>query len=86
MDRREALHGNLDACIKSALPLPLIKECQYLALTPFVHRWGWKALEAHGVESVFPRKDQAIDYAQNRICWRLSNSVPYQARSYMKIR
>ena len=35
MDRRESLHGNLDACIKSALPLPLIKEYQYLALTPF---------------------------------------------------
>src|SRR5205823_4669204 len=35
MDRRESLHGNLDACIKSALPLPLIKECQYLDLTPF---------------------------------------------------
>jgi hypothetical protein len=37
MDRRESLHGNLDACIKSALPLPLIKECQYLALTPIPH-------------------------------------------------
>src|SRR5712675_1133786 len=36
MDRRESLYGNLDACIKSALPLPLIKECQYLALTRFV--------------------------------------------------
>jgi len=33
MDRGESLHGNLDPCIKSALPLPLIKECQYLALT-----------------------------------------------------
>src|SRR5882757_11523948 len=37
MDRRESLHGNLDACIKSALPLPLIKECQYLGLTPICH-------------------------------------------------
>jgi len=27
------------------------------------HRWGWKAFEAPGVEPVFPRKDQAIDYA-----------------------
>jgi hypothetical protein len=36
MDRSESLHGNLDACIKSALPLPLTKECQYLALIPFV--------------------------------------------------
>jgi hypothetical protein len=34
------------------------------------HRWGWKALEATGVEPVFPNKDQAIDYAQNRACFR----------------
>ena len=34
------------------------------------HRWGWKAFEAHGVEPVFPKKDQAIDYAQNRSCFR----------------
>jgi Uncharacterized protein conserved in bacteria (DUF2188) len=34
------------------------------------HRWGWKAFEAHGVEPVFPKKDQAIDYAQNRACFR----------------
>jgi hypothetical protein len=32
--------------------------------------WGWKAFEARGVESVFPKKDQAIDYAQNRACFR----------------
>ena len=30
------------------------------------HRWGWKAFESPGVEPVFPKKDQAIDYAQNR--------------------
>ena len=35
------------------------------------HRWGWKAFEAPGVEPVFPVKDQAIDYAQNRACFRL---------------
>jgi hypothetical protein len=35
------------------------------------HRWGWKAFEAPGVEPVFPSKDQAIDYAQNRACFRL---------------
>jgi hypothetical protein len=35
-----------------------------------LHRWGWKVFEAHGVEPVFPRKDQAIDYAQNRACFR----------------
>ena len=34
------------------------------------HRWGWKAFEASGVEPVFPKKDQAIDYAQNRACFR----------------
>jgi hypothetical protein len=34
------------------------------------HRWGWKAFEAEGVEPVFPKKDHAIDYAQNRACFR----------------
>jgi hypothetical protein len=34
------------------------------------HRCGWKAFESPGVEPVFPKKDQAIDYAQNRACFR----------------
>jgi hypothetical protein len=34
------------------------------------HRWGWKAFEAPGVEPVFPTKDQAIDYAQQRAYFR----------------
>ena len=34
------------------------------------HRWGWKAFETSGVEPVFPNKDQAIDYAQNRAYFR----------------
>ena len=34
------------------------------------HRWGWKAFESPGVEPVFPEEDQAIDYAQNRACFR----------------
>ncbi len=34
------------------------------------HRWGWKVFEAPGVEPVFPEKDQAIDYAQNRASFR----------------
>ena len=34
------------------------------------HPWCWKAFESHGVELVFPKKDQAIDYAQNRACFR----------------
>jgi hypothetical protein len=34
------------------------------------HRWGWKVFEAPGVEPVFPQKDDAIDYAQDRACFR----------------
>jgi len=34
------------------------------------HHWGWKAFESPGVEPVFPKKDQAIDCAQNRACFR----------------
>jgi hypothetical protein len=34
------------------------------------HRNGWAVFEAPGVEPVFPEKDQAIDYAQNRACFR----------------
>jgi hypothetical protein len=34
------------------------------------HRWGWKAFESFGVEPVFPKKDRAVDYAQNRACLR----------------
>jgi hypothetical protein len=39
-----------------------------IEITP--HRWGWKAFEAPGVEPVFRKKDQAIDYAQSRACFR----------------
>jgi hypothetical protein len=31
---------------------------------------GLEAFEAPSVEPVFPKKDQAIDYAQNRACFR----------------
>ena len=31
---------------------------------------GWKAFKAPRVEPVFPEKDHAIDYAQNRACFR----------------
>ena len=34
------------------------------------HRWGWKVFEARGVEPVFPEKDQAINYAENRASFR----------------
>jgi hypothetical protein len=34
------------------------------------HRWGWKVFEAPCVEPVFPEKRQAINYAENRACFR----------------
>jgi len=34
------------------------------------HRWGWSVFEAPGVEPVFPEKQDAIDYAQCRACFR----------------
>jgi len=34
------------------------------------HGNGWKVLEAPGVEPVFLKKDQAINYAQNRASFR----------------
>jgi hypothetical protein len=34
------------------------------------HRNGWKVFEAPGVEPVFLKKEQAINYAQNRASFR----------------
>jgi hypothetical protein len=34
------------------------------------HHWGWKVFEAPGVEPVFLKKEQAIDYATCRACFR----------------
>ena len=34
------------------------------------HRNGWKVFEAPRVEPVFPEKRQAINYAENRACFR----------------
>ena len=34
------------------------------------HRWGWKVFEAPSVEPVFPEKNQAINYAENRAGFR----------------
>jgi hypothetical protein len=34
------------------------------------HRWGWKVFESVGVQPVFPTKQDAIDYAQGRACFR----------------
>ena len=39
-----------------------------IEIRPF--RNGGKCFEAPGVEPVFPNKDQAIEYAQNRACFR----------------
>jgi hypothetical protein len=39
-----------------------------IEIRPF--RNGWKCFEAPGVEPVFPEKDHAIDYAQNRASFR----------------
>jgi hypothetical protein len=36
------------------------------------HAWGWRVFEAPGVEPVFPHKDQAISYTQNRASFSLS--------------
>jgi hypothetical protein len=35
-----------------------------------LHPWGWKVLDAPGVEPVFPTKQDAINYAQNRASFR----------------
>jgi hypothetical protein len=34
------------------------------------NRWGWEVFEALGVQPVFPKKDDAIDYAQGHACFR----------------
>jgi len=34
------------------------------------YRNGWTVFEAPGVEPVFLQKQQAIDYAKNRACFR----------------
>jgi len=45
------------------------------------HPWGWNAFEAPGVEPVFPNKDQAIDYAQNRACFRSGEIRIFDSRN-----
>jgi hypothetical protein len=32
--------------------------------------WGWKVFEGRGVEPVFPEKQDAIEYAETRACFR----------------
>jgi hypothetical protein len=39
-----------------------------IEIRPF--RNGWKVFEAPGVEPVFLEKEQAIDYAKGRACFR----------------
>ncbi len=52
----------------------LRKEKQELAVMTIIeirpHRNGWKVFEAPGVEPVFPEKNQAVNYAQNRASFR----------------
>jgi len=45
------------------------------------HPWGWNAFEAPGVEPVFPNKDQAIDYSQNRACFRSGEIRIFDSRN-----
>ncbi len=37
------------------------------------YRSGWKAFESPEAEPVFPRKNQGIDYALQRACFRSSH-------------
>ncbi len=39
------------------------------------HRNGWKVFEALGVEPVFLKKEQAINYAQNRASFRNGKGI-----------
>ena len=39
-----------------------------IEIRPF--RTGWEVYEAPGVQPVFPSKEQAIDYARGRTCFR----------------
>jgi hypothetical protein len=41
---------------------------QIIGIRPFLN--GWKVFEAPGVEPVFLSKEQAIDYAECRACFR----------------
>jgi hypothetical protein len=34
------------------------------------HPWGWKVFEAPRIEPVFPEKHEAVNYAENRACFR----------------
>jgi hypothetical protein len=34
------------------------------------HGWSWSVFEAPGVEPVFPKKQDAIEYAETRACFR----------------
>ncbi len=47
------------------------------------HRWGWD-VESPGVKPVFPEKDQAINYAQNRASFRSGPKIKKSLHSTMK--
>ena len=48
------------------------------------HRNGWKVFEAPGVEPVFPEKDQAINYAQNRASFRSGEIRILESSGYVE--
>jgi hypothetical protein len=41
---------------------------------------GLESFEAPGVEPVFPKKDQAMDYAQSRACFRSGEIRVFDSR------
>src|SRR6516164_4721805 len=53
---------------KSNADLTIIKIRQF--------RNGWKCFEAPGVEPVFLSQEQAIGYAETRVCYRSGDSCP----------
>lgn len=55
----------------SALANRLLALMTVIEIRPY--RCGWKAFESPGAEPVFPRKDQGIDYALQRACFRLGH-------------
>jgi hypothetical protein len=43
------------------------------------HRWGWSVFESPGVEPAFPTKQDAIDYAHTRACFRSGEIRVFEA-------
>jgi len=63
--------GSLFCQTKNSAPFWNLKESHAMTVIEIKpHRWGWKVFEAPGVEPVFPEKNQAIDYAEDRASFR----------------